>query len=81
MSKTYMTIEFGNGFMYRNNRYTVYQHTTNEEEQQEREWVEEFDTFEQAKSAYPQAKWSGPTYRPLHPDDLPHRDDDRRDDE
>lgn len=75
-----MTIEFGNGATYRNNRYTVYEHGVYGKSsvlagQHKRVWMDDFNTLEEAKSAYPQAKWSGPTYHPPHLDDLPDRDD------
>jgi len=76
--KSYQTIELGNGATYRNNKYTVYEHSTYSRSsvlagQRRRVWMDEFDTLEEAQAAYPKAQVSGATYQPpvLHhlPDD------------
>lgn len=56
-----MTIEFGRGSTYSNNRYTVYEHSTYPRSsvlagQHKRSWIDDFDTLEEAKSAYPSAE-------------------------
>lgn len=81
--KTYQTIEMGNGATYRNNRYTVYEHSTYPRSsvlagQRRRVWMDDFDTLEEAQQAYPEAQVSGATYQApylLHLDDGGDTDD------
>jgi hypothetical protein len=78
--KTYQTIEFGNGATYRNNRYTVYEHSTYPRSsvlagQRRRVWMDDFATLEEAKAAYPQAQCSGATYQPPYLEHLPDDED------
>lgn len=66
--KPYQTIELGNGATYRNNRYTVYEHSIYPHSsvlagQQRRVWMDDFDTLAEAQAAYPNATVSGATYR------------------
>jgi hypothetical protein len=80
MSKTYQTIEFGNGATYRNSKYTVYEHSTYPRSsvlagQHRRVWMDDFDTLEEAKAAYPKATHSGPTYQPPYLEHLPDGED------
>ena len=79
--KTYQTIELGNGATYRNNRYTVYEHSTYPRSsvlagQHRRVWMDDFDTLEEAQQAYPKAQVSGATYQAPYLNHLPDEDTD-----
>ena len=79
--KTYQTIELGNGATYRNNRYTVYEHSTYPRSsvlagQRRRVWMDDFDTLEEAQQAYPKAQVSGATYQAPYLNHLPDEDTD-----
>ena len=70
MSRTSKTIEFGRGATYANDRYTVYEHGTYPRSsvlagQHQRVWLDDFDTLEEAKAAYPDAEdcTGGTTYQ------------------
>lgn len=78
MSKSYLTIELGRGATYANNLYTVYRHGTYERSSvlagsPKREWVDDFETLEEAQAAYPDADVcvGGTTYQPLSLNHLP----------
>ena len=78
--KTYQTIEMGNGATYRNNKFTVYEHSTYPRHsvlagQHRRVWMDDFDTLAEAQAAYPQARVSGATYRAPYLEHLPKDDD------
>ena len=71
MSKTYQVIEQGScGATYQNgmNKFTVYTIGRYERSsvlagQQKRVWEDDFDSLAAAQAAYPQARFSGSTYR------------------
>lgn len=75
--KSYKTIEMGRGATYSNDKFTVYEHGTYERSsvlagQSRRSWLDDFDTLEQAKAAYPDAKvCCGSTYTPPSLNHLP----------
>jgi len=77
--KSYLTIEMGNGATYRNNKYTVYEHSTYPRSsvlsgQRRRVWLDDFDTLSEAQAAYPNAEVSGDTYQEPY---LEHLSDDQ----
>lgn len=69
--KTYKTIEYARGATYASNKFAVYEHGVYPRwsvlaGQPSRKWLDEFDTLEEAKAAYPKASvCTGiSTYRP-----------------
>lgn len=68
--ESYTTIEMGRGATYANEKWTVYQHGIFPRSsvlagQSRRMWIDDFDTLEEAKAAFPEAKvLDGSTYRP-----------------
>lgn len=74
------TIERGRGATYATDRWTVYEHGTYErgsvlEGQSRRVWVDDFDTLDEARAAYPDAEIiTGSTYRPPSLNHLPGED-------
>jgi hypothetical protein len=78
--KFYQTIEKGNGATYRNNKWTVYEHSTYPRSsvlagQRRRVWMDDFETLDEAQAAYPKAKVSGATYQAPYLEHLPKDDD------
>jgi hypothetical protein len=74
--KPRQTIELGNGATYRNERYTVYEHSKYPRHsvlagQRRRVWLDDFATLAEAQAAYPRATWSGPTYQAPYLEHLP----------
>jgi hypothetical protein len=75
--KSYTTIEFGRGATYANNKFTVYEHGVYPRSsvlagQSKRMWLDDFETIEEAKAAYPEAKVvTGTTYAPPSLNHLP----------
>ena len=74
------TIERGRGATYATDRWTVYEHGTYErgsvlEGQSRRSWVDDFETLDEARAAYPDADIiDGSTYRPPSLNHLPGED-------
>lgn len=74
------TIELGRGATYSTGRWTVYEHGTYErgsvlEGQSRRSWVDDFETLDEARAAYPDADIiDGSTYRPPYLNHLPEED-------
>lgn len=74
------TIERGRGATYATNRWTVYEHGIYGrgsvlEGQSRRIWVDDFETLDEAKAAYPDADIvAGSTYRPPSLNHLPGED-------
>lgn len=72
-----LTIEHGRGATYSNTKFTVYRHSVFPRSsvlagRARREWVDDFDTLEEARTKFPQARvLTGSTFRedPMH--DLP----------
>jgi len=68
--KTDLTIERGRGATYASDRWTVYEHGTYGRDsalsgQSRRSWLDDFETLEEAVTAYPEAQViDGSTYRP-----------------
>jgi hypothetical protein len=78
--RSYQTIEKGNGATYRNNKWTVYEHSTYPRSsvlsgQRRRVWMDDFETLDKAKAAYPKAQVSGATYQAPYLEHLPKDDD------
>lgn len=79
MTKPYQTIEQGSrGETYQNDntRFTVYEISKYPRSsvlsgQQRRVWLDDFDSIEDAKAAYPNAQLSGSTYRQASLEHLP----------
>jgi hypothetical protein len=75
------TIELGRGATYANNRFTVYKYSIYDESsvlagQTRRQWIDDFDTLEEARAAYPEAEVqvSHSLYRPPYLGHLPQED-------
>jgi hypothetical protein len=77
MKSETFTIELGRGETYANERWTVYGHSTYPRSsvlagQHRRRWVDDYDTLEAAKAAYPNAEViGGTTYAPVNLNHLP----------
>lgn len=75
-----LTIERGRGATYSTDRWTVYEHGTYErgsvlEGQSRRVWLDDFETLDEARAAYPDADViDGTTYRPQPLSHLPGED-------
>ena len=75
----YQTIEKGNGATYRNDKWTVYEHSTYPRHsvlagQRRRVWMDDFETLAEAQAAYPKARVSGATYQAPYLEHLPSED-------
>lgn len=77
-----LTIEMGRGATYRNSKFTVYEHGVYPRSsvlagQSRRRWLDDFDTLEEAKAAYPEADVlvDGSTYAEPDLSHLPDDDD------
>lgn len=72
-----LTIERGRGSTYKSDRWTVYEHGTYGRGsvlagQSRRTWLDDFETLEEAVTAYPEAQViEGTTYRPPSLNHLP----------
>lgn len=77
--RTYLAIEQGSrGATYQNgmNTWTVYEHGMYPRSsvlagQHRRVWMDDFESLEEAKDAYPEAEVSGDTYEPPYLEHLP----------
>jgi hypothetical protein len=75
-----LTIERGRGATYSTDRWTVYEHGVYErgsvlEGQSRRVWLDDFETLDEARAAYPDADVIyGSTYRPQSLNHLPGED-------
>lgn len=75
-----LTIERGRGATYATDRWTVYEHGTYErgsvlEGQSRRTWLDDFETLDEARAAYPDADIiEGSTYRRPSLNHLPGED-------